>query len=219
MVYALSLLLAYLIGSFPTGYLLVRLLKGIDVRTIGSRRTGATNVIRAAGWGAGVFVFVSDMGKGAGAVCLGRWLAGTPWPGAPQAGWDDWRALLLGLGCGLAAIVGHNWPLYLGFRGGRGVAATLGSALAMAPFVAVGAFVVALAVVAYWRYVSLGSIIGCNVLTLGLLIQAALTDLPYWTALYGLVVGVLVILRHKDNIERLRAGTERKLGDRVNRPR
>lgn len=213
----IAILLAYLVGSFPTGFLIVLWRRGFDVRTIGSRRTGATNVIRAAGWGWGVFVFIADMAKGAAGVWLARWLVGTAWPASPDWAWGDGRALLVGLCGGLAAILGHNWPLYLKFRGGRGVAATLGSVLAVAPLAAVGAFLTAVLVVALTRWVSLGSMVGTNVLSLGLLAYGALTPMPYWPALYGVVVGLLVIARHKDNIERLLAGTERKLGERVDR--
>lgn len=215
MIYGIAVLLAYLVGSFPTGYILVRLMRGFDVRTMGSKRTGATNVIRAAGWGPGVLVFIADMGKGAAAVCLARWLVGTSWLDAPAWAWEGWRALLVGMAGGLASIVGHNWPVYLKFRGGRGVAATLGSVLALAPLAAVGAFVVAVLVVACTRYVSLGSIVGTNVLSVGMLVYAALGRLPWWSPLFGVVVGLLVIWRHPDNIQRLRAGTERRLGDRV----
>jgi glycerol-3-phosphate acyltransferase PlsY len=217
MIYAVALVLAYLIGSIPTGYILVHLLKGFDVRTIGSKRTGATNVIRAAGWGAGIAVFVGDMAKGAAAICLGRWLVTTSWLGAPGASWDNWRSLLVGLGSGLLAVVGHNWPIYLSFRGGRGVAATFGSVLALAPWAAVGAFLMAVVVVLRWRWVSLGSIVGSNLLAVGLLAYGALAKMPIWAALYGLVLGIMVTATHKDNIQRLLAGTERRLGDRVGR--
>jgi glycerol-3-phosphate acyltransferase PlsY len=121
----------------------------------------------------------------------------------------------VGLGSGLLAVVGHNWPVYLSFRGGRGVAATFGSVLALAPWAAVGAFVMAVLVVLRWRWVSLGSIVGSNLLTVGLLVYGALAKMPTWAALYGLVLGIMVTATHRDNIQRLLAGTERKLGDRV----
>lgn len=220
MLLAVSVLLAYLIGSFPSGVVVVRLARGIDVRQVGSRRSGATNVLRAAGTLAAAAVFALDVLKGAGAVWLGRWLAlsvrlqplwGRDLLAWPLAG-EPTRATWLAVASGLAAFCGHNWPVYVRFRGGRGVATAFGTFLPMAPLPAVGALVVGVLVIALTRYVSLGSLIGSCALPVGLALQAALGRLPWPVVWYGVAAATLIVFQHRDNIARLRAGTERRLG-------
>lgn len=214
-----GMLLAYLIGSFPSGVVVVRLARGIDVRQVGSRRSGTTNVLRAAGALAAAAVFALDVLKGAGAVWLGRWLALSGrfdllwgslfgWPLAAQPA----RRIWLEVASGLAAFCGHNWPVYVRFRGGRGVATAFGTFLPMAPFPAAGALVVGVLVIALTRYVSLGSLIGSCMLPLGLALQAACGRLAWPVVWYGIAAAALIVFQHRDNIARLRAGTERRLG-------
>jgi glycerol-3-phosphate acyltransferase PlsY len=216
-------LLAYLVGSFPSGVVVVRLARGIDVRQVGSRRSGTTNVLRAAGALAAATVFILDVLKGAGAVWLARWLALSP---RLEALWSQgsfaWplldgpsRATWLAIGAGLTALCGHNWPIYVRFRGGRGVATALGSFLPLAPYPAIGAAVVGIGVIALSRYVSLGSIIGTCALPIGLALQAVYGALAWPVVWYGVAVAALIVFQHRDNIARLRARTERRLGQRT----
>lgn len=191
-----ALLASYLLGSFPTGWLLVKWLRRVDVRTVGSGNVGATNVTRAAGLTAGVAVFLLDLAKGLVAVGLVA-----PWV-APSA------TLGVRLGCGVAAIVGHDFPIVLGFHGGKGVATTFGVLFVAEPFVGVVALVVWVTGFLLWRYVSAGSL-------------AAAVSIPVTQWLRGdpgLIVGLggatalLIIVRHRTNIARLVAGTEHRLG-------
>ena len=225
----LAAIVAYLMGSFPSGVVVVRLARGFDIRQVGSRRSGTTNVLRAAGAVSAAIVFLLDVLKGAGVVWLGRWMMHSPWvagrllwTGRPAV-WPlpDTAAVLLGieLACGLAAIVGHNWPIYIRFRGGRGVATTMGTLIALAPFVALGCFVVAAAVIVLSRFVSLGSVTGAGLVPVGLLLQMLFGSLPFLTFLYGLLVAGAIVFQHRDNIARLHAGTERRLGERADLPR
>jgi len=193
--------LGYLCGSLPWGLWLGRAWKGVDVRTLGSRNLGATNVYRTLGPALGVTVLVLDVAKGA----LPTWLV----PGAPVAaafpGGLEWCRLTVGL----AAVLGHVFTVFAGFQGGKGVATTAGVLLALSP-AAFGAFVAAFALtVAVTRYISLGSILGsvAFAVTLGLRERGALAS-P--TFAVGVVLALLVILRHKDNIVRLVRGEERR---------
>lgn len=221
--YLLAVVLAYLLGSFPTGVVVVRLARGFDVRRIGSQRSGTTNVIRAAGAAAGAAVFVLDVLKGLASVWLGRSMAESGWLGHLWGAWTarsvSWPlsgsslALWVPLTCGLAAIAGHNWPVYIRFHGGRGVATGLGTLLALFPLVAGISLLVGLGVIALTRYVSLGSISGVLCIPLGLFVQMAVASLPLPHLFYGVLVAGVTVFQHRDNIARLRAGTERRLGD------
>jgi len=225
MIYLLVAILAYLIGSFPSGVAVVRIVRGIDVRWVGSRRSGATNVFRAAGVVSALVVFMLDTVKGAVAVWLGMWLAGSP---AVAARWAAWTGVTTawplpaaaispvwaGLVAGLAAIAGHNWPIYIRFRGGRGVSTTLGTIIPLSPLVAAVGFLVGASIILLSRYASLGSLIGCLFIPAGLLVQSLFIPVPFAVILYGAFVAGMIIFQHRDNIARLRAGTERRLGSR-----
>ena len=192
----------YLIGAIPIGLLVGRLVGDVDLREHGSRRTGATNATRALGMRWGALVLLLDVGKGVAAVLLARLLY--PGDGA------EWVAAA----AGLAAVIGHNWSVFIGFSGGRGVATTGGGLLALAP-VAVAA-VLPLMVLIVWatRYVSAASLAGA----IGAMLATALlawSGTGSWPAFgYALLAGSVVIASHRDNIARLRAGTERRLGER-----
>jgi len=229
MIHLLAVVLAYLIGSFPSGVVVVRMGRGFDIRQVGSRRSGMTNVLRGAGVVSAVVVFLLDVIKGAGAVWVGRWLMHSTWVGNHVLAWTGRPAgwplpsvaqipTYTELACGLAAIVGHNWPIYVRFRGGRGVNTTFGTLIALAPYVAAGAFLGGAIVIASTRYVSLGSVIGACLVPVGLFLQAILGSLPIPVFLYGLLTAGTIVFQHRDNIARLRAGTERRLGEQAKTP-
>jgi len=193
----------YLLGALPTGLIVGRLIGGVDPRQHGSGRTGATNVLRTIGPSAAAAVALLDLGKGVAAVLLAGWLyqAATPEPGA-------WVAAA----AGLAAVAGHVRSVFIGFTGGRGMATFTGAMLAALPVVVAILLPVFIAVIWRWRFVSLGSV---SVALLAPLVTAALvvggqaSAAPLVLAIGG---AAIVTLAHRDNIARLRAGTERRLG-------
>ena len=175
-------------------------MRGIDLRQHGSGNLGATNAFRVMGPRIGGATLAIDIAKGALAVGLG-WLAG----GGSE----------LPLLAGLAAIAGHNWPVYLRFRGGKGVATSAGVFLSLLPVSSLCAIVVFGIVFWQWRYVSLASIIAAAVLPLAALAQALSTPLDCVSAprvAFAFLAGALVVLRHRANIKRLLAGEEKKIG-------
>lgn len=196
----LVLIAAYLLGSIPFGYLIVRAKEGADVRETGSGGTGATNVTRRAGKKAGIITLLLDAAKGLAAVGLARWLAASHF----EINWWVAAAAVL-------AVMGHCFPVWLGFRGGKGVATGVGLFLGLSP-VAVGcALVVFIFVVWLTRYVSLGSIMATAVFPLcvwllSLYLKPTGELAPVMTA--SIVGGLIIIFMHRANIGRLIAGTE-----------
>lgn len=208
---SLLLLGSYLLGSIPVGYLTGRVLKGIDIREHGSGSTGATNVLRTLGKGPGFAVLLVDVLKGAGAIALIRWSYN---PGswlselAPsQVDPNVWLPWIVVLG-GFAAILGHSKSIWINFTGGKSVATSLGTLLAMSWPVGLGTAAVFAGVLALWRIVSLSSISGA--ISVSVLMVLIPQPLPY--RLFALAGGVYVIWRHQANIQRLLAGTEPRLG-------
>jgi glycerol-3-phosphate acyltransferase PlsY len=192
--------LAYLLGSIPFGYLLVRLRGGGDVRETGSGGTGATNVTRRAGKGAGVLTLLLDALKGMAAVLVARAVLG--------AGGEWWVCA-----AAVAAVLGHVFPVWLRFRGGKGVATGLGVFLVLAPLATLCALVVFVAVVRLWRFVSLGSIAAAAVLPLAVwgLSAVGVSDRAAVPVLAVAVTGAaLIIFMHRANIGRLFRGEESK---------
>jgi acyl phosphate:glycerol-3-phosphate acyltransferase len=190
----LAVLAAYLLGSIPFGFLLVKWRSGTDIRQKGSGNTGATNVLRTAGPAAGIATLILDVGKG----YLAVWLAGRLSGDSPF-----WMSLAI-----VAVMLGHTFPLFLGFRGGKAVACFLGGFLRLAPLSLLAILVVFVAVVAWSRHISLGSIVAAGTLPLALwLIDKA----PLDVLLASIVAAVLIIQRHRENIQRLHEGTERVL--------
>ncbi len=199
------IVLSYLIGSFPTAILAGKILKRIDIREHGSGNAGATNVFRVLGWKAGVIVLLVDVFKGFAAVW---WVA--PLSSLSQnADVYIWYQIL----AGVAAIAGHIWTIFGGFRGGKGVGTGAGVFLGLAPFPVVLCFLVFIGVVWKTRFVSLGSMIGAFLLPIILVIRRYALGIPEPLPLIvlSIVLGGLIILTHKANIQRLINGTENKL--------
>lgn len=187
----LVVIIGYLLGSINSAVIYSKL-RGEDIRNTGSGNAGATNILRTYGKGAAAIVVVGDIAKGILAVLIGRILGGAH----------------LSYFAGLSAVLGHNYPLYFGFRGGKGILTSLAVMLMISPKQAVIAMVFAIVVIAVTRYVSLGSILGS--ILFGILIAIFSTDL--WLILVSAAVVLLAVLRHIPNIRRLCNGTERKLG-------
>lgn len=195
----LAAVVGYLLGALPFGLIIGRLTKGVDLREHGSHRTGATNALRTLGAKAAALVFAFDVAKGVAAVLIARVL------GADDPQW----AAAMG---GFAAIVGHNWSVFIGFTGGRGVATSVGALGAVAPLTLLVITPIVNFIIWRTRYVSLGSLVGAvlsPIVTVGwvLLGQANMAAIAY-----ALASGLLIMVAHADNIARLRAGTERKIG-------
>lgn len=198
----LSLLLAYVLGSIPSGYLAARWLKGVDIRTLGSGSTGATNVLRQVGKGPALVVFLVDVFKGTGAVLLAKLLLNSNGTSAIS----DWWVV----GAGLAALSGHIWPVWLGWRGGKAVATGLGMLLGLAWPVGLACFGVFLTVISLFRIVSLSSVVAA--LSLPVLMWAASEGTAYLSV--AIIAMVLVVWRHRSNIKRLLAGSEPRIGQK-----
>lgn len=204
------LLMAYLLGSIPSGYWAGRWLQGIDIREHGSGSTGATNVLRTVGKFPAIVVLLVDILKGAAAIALTHWFYATPLvqPYIPSTvepiDWVPWMITL----AGVAALLGHSKSVFLKFTGGKSVATSLGVLLAMSWIVGLGTFGVFLVVLAITRIVSMSSISGAIAVS-GLMF---LTGQPLPYLLFAIVGGIYVIVRHRTNIERLLAGTEPRLG-------
>jgi acyl phosphate:glycerol-3-phosphate acyltransferase len=191
---ALVLVASYLLGSIPFSYLVARQ-RGVDVRKVGSGNVGATNVMRNVGKGAGFLAFLLDAAKGAVAALI-----------AQRSGLGVTMAAL----AAVAAIVGHMYPVWLRFQGGKGVATGAGAFLPLAPLATAGALAVFAAALALSRYVSLGSMLGA--LSLAALAFATGAPSPVWIAA-ALMAG-LIVWKHRGNIRRLADGTESRLGRR-----
>jgi glycerol-3-phosphate acyltransferase PlsY len=187
--------LVYLVGAVPVGYLVSRAF-GMDIRRHGSKNIGATNVLRTLGKGPAALTFAGDVAKGWLAVWLSEAIGPEPWWGAAGA---------------LLAIVGNCWPVFLGFRGGKGVATGLGAFLRLVPLATLPAMLVWGVVVLTFRYVSLASVTASACLPLG----AFLLGYPVQATLAASAAVLIIMVRHKENLARLFSGTERKLGERV----
>jgi glycerol-3-phosphate acyltransferase PlsY len=196
---SILVVLSFVLGAIPWGYIAGQVTRGIDLRTVGSGGTGATNVLRTLGKPASALVLLLDVVKGLSPVLIARWLGFDP-------GWVAAAAV--------AAVAGHCWSPFIGFRGGKGVATSAGAGIALFPW-ALLALPVMAAVVAATRYVSLGSLTATAFATL-LAIGFAATGRVDWSVPVALLaMTAIVFFRHRENIARLRSGTERRLGERV----
>jgi glycerol-3-phosphate acyltransferase PlsY len=189
----LALAAAYLIGAIPVGLVVARLRGGVDIRRRGSGNIGATNVLRTLGPVAGALTLAGDVAKGYAAVAVARALDGAPGVAALAT---------------VLAVAGNCWPIYLGFRGGKGVATGVGAFLALIPWAVLPAAAVWGAITGASRYVSLGSVVAC----IALPVAAAIIGYALPAVAAAAAVAAIIVWRHRDNLRRLRAGTERRLG-------
>ncbi len=192
----LILFFSYLLGSISFGYLAGRYLRGIDIRNFGSGNTGSTNILRTLGTGPAILVLLLDAGKGWLAVYLAHTFTGVP---------------LIVMLAGIAVVVGHNWPVFYDFRGGRGIATSIGVIAGLAPAVILIAGLTGVAVIAVTRFVSLGSIIGSILIPVLMIVL----NQPIEYQAFGLVISILAVWRHRANIVRLLNGTENRFGSKV----
>ena len=183
---------SYLLGSIPNGLILGKGIWGVDLRQHGSGNIGATNAWRTIGKAGGISIFLLDMLKGALSAYLGLSLGGGE---------------LAGIVCGLLAIAGHSWSIFLGFKGGKGVATGLGVIATLMPWVTLIVFAVWLAIVKITGYVSLGSVVGAVLVPVLALAMGLHTDFM----VLGVIAAVFIVYRHKSNIGRLLNGTESKI--------
>ncbi|WNQ09301.1 glycerol-3-phosphate 1-O-acyltransferase PlsY [Paenibacillus aurantius] len=190
----LAVIISYLLGSVSFSFLAGKLLKGIDIRQHGSGNAGATNTLRILGKGPAIAVLVLDVAKGVAAVILGRWLGDG----------NLWIPIL----CGLAVIIGHNWPVFFGFRGGKGIATAIGVLATLSFLPALFAGLIAILLIVITRYVSLGSLVFTALTPVFLAIMGREREL-LWASL---IIAVFAYVRHRSNIKKLIARQENKLG-------
>jgi glycerol-3-phosphate acyltransferase PlsY len=196
---------AYLLGSIPTGYLLVRIFRKQDIRSVGSGNIGATNVLRVGGKGLSAATFLLDVLKGAAAVYLGGVLGSMVAPATPVANLQALAAL--------CAVLGHVFPVWLGFRGGKGVATGFGVFLVIAPLAALGSLAVFGLVFLISRYVSLSSIVAAASFPIFAWFTVHEARSDFFIAVQ-VAVALLIISKHNDNIQRLLKGKEPRMGAR-----
>ena len=189
--------IGYFVGAVPSGLIVGRVAKGIDIREYGSGKLGFTNALRTLGIRWGAVVLLADIAKGAVPVVLALVISDEPWVVAVT---------------GLAAAIGHDWPVYAGFHGGRGVATSYGAALAMSPLPALALLPVGIAVVATTRIMSLMSLLA-PVLAIVFVVLAAVGYHPWAYAVYAVIAAAQVVILHRENVQRLLAGTEPRLGE------
>ena len=195
--YGAVLPLAYLLGSISWGYMLLQWKLGVDIREYGSGRTGMANVLRTGGAKAAAAVLTLDIAKGVVAVLIARVVIGTTAAEVTAA---------------LIALAGHNWPVFLQFKGGRGILTALGCLVIMAPVPAILATATFLAITAWSRYISLGSVIGVLIGAISVLALALAGIHSNTYMIYGFIACAMIIWQHRDNIQRIRQGSERRLG-------
>jgi glycerol-3-phosphate acyltransferase PlsY len=194
----------YVLGSLPIGYVLVYLFKGVDLREHGSGRTGGTNAGRAGGFGVGLMTAVGDLAKGAGAV----WIARALIPDQDLLPWVEALAAA-------AAVVGHNWSLFLGWKGGAGTGPNLGAAIALWPVFGLALIPVVPLAMLVSGYASVASMSIAVAIPVGLAVRAAVAGGSLVHPIYGVLTGTAVVIALLPNIRRLKAGTERMVGPRA----
>ena len=194
MKYLIVSVIAYLLGNFATAYLVSRAAGKIDIRKHGSGNAGSTNVLRVLGVKAAVVVFIGDVLKGVVAVLIGRYLAGS-------------YGVLL---AGVFVVAGHNWPVLLGGKGGKGIATTIGVVIAIDPLMVLAIVITGVIIIVVTRYVSLASISGVIIFPMAMII----TQKPIEYIVFSLILSAMAIFKHRANIERLFKGKESKIGQK-----
>ena len=194
---ALVIISCYLLGSVPFGYIVGKLFKKVDIREYGSGNIGATNALRILGPSLASLVVLGDIGKGILSIYLVQYL--------------NIDSLLILIIAGLAVIFGHDWSIFLGFKGGKGIATTFGVVFALNPTISILALIVWGVVVITTRYVSLASIFA----VISIFIFTILFKQPYEYIIFSAIILVLGIFKHKDNIERLKLKKESKIGEKI----
>ena len=189
--------IAYLLGSISTGLLVAKIHHGPNLREVGSKNTGASNVLRTMGLKSGLITFAGDCGKAALACGIGYWTLG------------QFGAML----AGLMVILGHNWPVFFQFKGGKGVASSCGVMLVCFPIPALISYAVAIGIIAATRFISLGSM--CMLTVFAILVSVFFSGGDLLVILWAVLLAALCILRHRTNIGRLIHGTESRLGQKV----
>ncbi|WP_461199723.1 acyl-phosphate glycerol 3-phosphate acyltransferase [Clostridioides difficile] len=197
--YIIIAVVAYLLGNISTSYIVAKRIAGVDIRTQGSGNAGSTNVLRTLGKRAGAMTFLGDVLKGVMAVLISEFAA-------RLVGIDT---LLAGYLAVICVVAGHNWPAVLGFRGGKGVATSLGAMLAVNPVITLMCLAVFILVVAITKYVSLGSVVGIGCSPIFMIMVKNKVGL-----IVALFLTASVIYNHRANIKRLLNGTERKIGQK-----
>jgi len=193
----LVILISYILGSIPFGYIVSKLVKKIDIRDYGSGNIGATNTLRILGPFMASIVLIGDIGKGYFSIYLSRLISQ-----------DSIFILTM---AGLAVICGHDWSLFLKFKGGKGVATTFGVILALNPMISILAAIVWGIVIINTRYASLSSISA----VISIMIFTILFKQPYEYIIFSMIIIILTIFRHKENIKRLKLGNESKIGEKI----
>lgn len=199
--YILTAIIAYLLGNISTSYIIAKKEAGIDIRTKGSGNAGSTNVMRTLGKKAGIITFLGDVLKGGLAVFVGYIIS-------KILNIDTLTAKYVAV---IAVVVGHNWPVFLGFRGGKGVATSLGAMLSVNPIPTLCCLIVFLIVVLITKYVSLGSILGISSSSIFMYLMDKKEGIPI-----TILLSLSVIYTHRENLKRVFSGTERKIGEKKN---
>ncbi len=194
---ALIIISCYLLGSIPFGYIVGKLFKKVDIRELGSGNIGTTNAFRILGPPLASLVLIGDIGKGILSIYLVHFL--------------NIDNLLISTIAGLAVICGHDWSIFLGFKGGKGIATTFGVVFALNPIISILAVIVWVVVMIITRYASLSSILA----VISIMIFTILFKQPYEYIVLGAIIIILSIFKHKENIERLKSGKERKIGEKI----
>jgi len=190
--YVIVGVISYLLGNFSTAILVSKALGKIDIRKHGSGNAGSTNVLRVLGVKAAVLVFAGDALKGVAAVLIGRYLAGS------------YGEII----AGISVVLGHNWPLLLGGKGGKGIATTIGLMLPIDPFMVIWILAAGIAIIAVTRYVSLASITGVVIFPIAMIA----THKPFEYIVFSLILSAMALFKHRSNIGRLLGGKESKIG-------
>lgn len=199
MQYYIPLILSYLIGSITFSFVVGKLFMGIDVREHGSGNAGATNTLRTLGKVPGIAVLVLDLLKGVAAIGIAKWIA-------PDELW-------VAAASGVLVVIGHNWPIYFGFKGGKGVATTLGVAATLCFLPTLIATIIIVVIIALTRYVSLGSLVFATVLPL--FIWLLYDPVPLEILFVSFIFTIFTYVRHRKNIANLLQGKENKLGQKA----